>query len=218
MYTGIVAGAFPVRSVFRGDQALSYEVELPEPLRRGLQLGSSVSIDGVCQTVSGLEQGRVRFDAHAETLRVTSLSSLREGARVHVERSAVHGEENGGHVISGHVDGTAEVIAVEPSPENHVISFRVPEALSRYVFNKGFIALHGASLTVSDWAPAARSFRVFLIPETLRRTTFAEMKVGDQVNLEIDRHTQVLVDTIERTLERVIAGVVPELLAPTRER
>ena len=206
MYTGIVQGAFPVQRVVRKAQALTYAVELSDRLRSDLELGFSVSVDGVCQTVSGLEGSLVLFDAHQETLRVTTLGELSPGALVNVERSLRANQENGGHAISGHVDGTVEVTAVAASVDNHVLSLRAPEGLVKYIFNKGFVALHGASLTVSDWEPNQGTFNVYLIPETLRLTNFGQKRVGDRLNLEIDRQTQVLVDTIERTLRRVLAA------------
>ena len=206
MFTGIVQGAFPVRKIVRRDDALSYAVELPEALRADLKLGASVSIDGVCQTVARLEGALVHFDANDETLRVTTLGSLEDGALAHVERSARHGDENGGHVLSGHVDATAEIVGVERTNENLALVMRVPAPLARYVFNKGFIALQGASLTVNGWDEASQSFRVNLIPETIRLTTFGEKKVGDRVNLEIDRQTQVIVDTIDRAIRRALEG------------
>jgi len=206
MFTGIVQGAFPVRAIVRKGGALSYAVDLPEPLRAGLKLGASVSVDGVCQTVARLDGSLVHFDANDETLRVTTLGSLTEGALAHVERSARQGDENGGHVLSGHVDGTAQIAGVERTADNLALVVRVPTELSRYVFNKGFIALQGASLTVNRWDEEALTFRVNLIPETLRLTTFGDKSVGDRVNLEIDRQTQVIVDTIDRALRRALQG------------
>ncbi len=207
MYTGIVQGAFPVRAIVRKENAISFAVELPEELRGGLKRGASVSIDGVCQTVTRLEGPLVHFDASDETLRVTTLGSLALGALAHIERSARQGDENGGHAMAGHVDGTAEVVGVERSAENLALVLRVPIELSRYVFNKGFIALHGASLTVSGWDEVTRTFRVHLIPETLRLTTFGDKKVGDRLNLEIDRQTQVIVDTIDRAIRRALEAI-----------
>jgi riboflavin synthase len=204
MFTGIVQGAFPVRRVQRKPNALSYTVDLPESLRVDLRRGASVSVDGVCQTVAGFDGSLVQFDANDETLRVTTLGSLAEGSLAHLERSARQGDENGGHVLSGHVDGTAEIVGVDRTPENLALAVRVPAELGRYVFNKGFIALQGASLTVNGWDEDTLTFRVNLIPETLRLTTFGTKKVGDQVNLEIDRQTQVIVDTIDRALRRAL--------------
>lgn len=207
MFTGIVAGAFPVRRVVhKGTSALSYAVELPESLRGHLALGASVAVDGVCQTVAGLEGSLIFFDANDETLRVTTLGSLSDGALAHVERSARQGDENGGHVLSGHVDATAEILGVERTAENLALLVRVPTGLAPYVFNKGFIALQGASLTVNGWDETSRTFRVNLIPETIRLTTFGDKKVGDRVNLEIDRQTQVIVDTIDRAIRRAMQG------------
>ncbi len=213
MFTGIVQGAFPVREIVRKDRALSYAVELPESLRADLKLGASVAIDGVCQTVARLQGSLAHFDANDETLRVTTLGSLADGSLAHVERSARQGDENGGHVLSGHVDGTVEIVGVERTTENLALTFRVPAELSRYVFNKGFIALHGASLTVNRWDEASQTFRVHLIPETIRLTTFGEKKTGDRVNLEIDRQTQVIVDTIDRAVRRALQGRngIPEI-------
>jgi riboflavin synthase len=206
MFTGIVQGAFPVRAIVRRDGALSYAVDLPEALRADLKLGASVSVDGVCQTVARLDGSLVHFDANDETLRVTTIGALAEGALAHIERSARLGDENGGHVLSGHVDAAAEIVGVERSAENLALVVRVPIELSRYVFDKGFIALQGASLTVNRWDEASQTFRVNLIPETIRLTTFGEKKVGDRVNLEIDRQTQVIVDTIDRAIRRAIQG------------
>jgi riboflavin synthase len=204
MFTGIVQGSLPVRGIVRKDGALSYAVELPDWLRADLRLGASVSVDGVCQTVARLEGPLAYFDSNDETLRVTTLGSLFDGALAHIERSARQGDENGGHVLSGHIDGVAEIVGAERSANNLALTLRVPIELSRYVFNKGFIALHGASLTVSGWDEVSRIFRVHLIPETIRLTTFGEKKVGDRVNLEIDRQTQVLVDTIDRAVRRAL--------------
>jgi riboflavin synthase len=204
MFTGIVQGVFPVRRIQRKASSLSYAVDLPEDLRTGLKRGASVSVDGVCQTVAGVDGTLVLFDANDETLRVTTLGSLAEGALAHVERSVRQGDENGGHVVSGHVDGTAEIIGVDRTPENLALALRVPSELGRYVFNKGFIALQGASLTVNGWEESACTFRVNLIPETLRLTTFGQKQIGDRVNLEIDRQTQIIVDTIDRALRRAL--------------
>jgi riboflavin synthase len=209
MFTGIVQGAFPVRRIACKEDAMSYAVELPGELLAGLRRGASVAIDGVCQTVAEIDGSLVRFDANDETLRITTLGDLAEGSLAHAERSARQGDENGGHVLSGHVDGTAEIAAIERAGDNLALVVRVPPEFGKYIFNKGFIALHGASLTVNGWDSEANTFRVNLIPETIRLTTFGTKKAGDRVNLEIDRQTQIIVDTIERTLERTVLGRGP---------
>lgn len=175
-------------------------VALPAELRIGLELGASVGIDGVCLSVTALDGDAVSFDAMQETLSRTTLGRLKTGMSVNVERSAKGQAEIGGHVVSGHIDGLAEIIGIERPENNHVLRLRVPETQRPYVFNKGFVALNGCSLTVSNLDVSRGEFDVWLIPETLRRTTFADKGVGDVINLEVDRQTQVIVDTVTRFL------------------
>lgn len=200
MYTGIVAGCFPVVRLDARPGLTSLAVALPDVLREDLALGASVGIDGVCLSVTALESDLVWFDAMQETLSRTTLGRLRAGMQVNVERSAKGQAEIGGHVVSGHVDGLAEIIGIDCPENNHVIRVRVPEPQRPYVFNKGFVALNGCSLTVSNLDVARGEFEVWLIPETLRRTTFMGKQAGDVLNLEVDRQTQVIVDTVTRFL------------------
>lgn len=206
MFSGIVQGKFPARHVVHKASSLSYAVELPDALRVDLQRGASVAVDGVCQTVARLDGALAYFDVLQETLRVTTLSELREGALVHVERSLRAQQEIGGHAISGHVDTTVEIVDVIASGDSHTLTLRVPPEFAKYVFNKGFVALHGASLTVGAWDEGARTFNVYLIPETLRLTTLGQKKLGERLNLEIDRNTQVLVDTVERSVRAALSA------------
>jgi riboflavin synthase len=115
---------------------------------------------------------------------------------VNVERSHRPGMEIGGHIVSGHVDGTAKIVRVEQPANNYVITLAIPEAWMKYVFPKGFLALNGVSLTVAEADKKNHTITVYLIPETLRRTSFAQKKVGDLVNFEVDRQTQAIVDTV----------------------
>lgn len=200
MYTGIVHGAYPVVRIERRPGLHSLVVELPAVLLQDLHVGASVGLDGVCMTVTALDGNRVYFDAMQETLSLTTLGELKEGDRVNVERSAAQGVEIGGHIIAGHVDGMAEIVAVDTPENNRIVTYRLPAALMKYVFRKGFIGVNGCSLTVADIDRDAGTFRVFLIPETLRVTTHGEKSVGDRVNIEVDRQTQVIVDTVERVL------------------
>jgi riboflavin synthase len=175
----------------------------------------------VCLTVTAIAPDGVAFDAIEETQRRSTLGRLRQGDRVNVERSARAGGEVGGHELSGHVDGTAEIVAVERPPGNHVITFRAARELMRYVFSKGFIALDGCSLTVvdvdRDAGPGANgTFTVHLIPETLRVTTFGDKGPGDRVNLEIERRTQVIVDTVRDLAHEMVRDVLREEFAAAR--
>jgi len=196
MYTGIVTGTFPIVTLERRAASATLAVALDADHLEDLQLGASVALDGVCMTVTKIDTDRAWFDASGETLRLTSLGTRQEGDVVNVERSAKAGGEVGGHAMSGHIDGMAEVVAVQRSDENTVITFRLPPALRRYVFNKGYLGLNGCSLTVANLDKAAGTFDVHLIPETLRLTTFDRTQAGDQTNVEIDRQTQIIVDTV----------------------
>lgn len=206
MYTGIVTGTFPIAGLTRRPGLATFAVELDERHLDGLAPGASVNLDGVCMTVTRIEGRCAWFDAALETLQRTTLGQVADGRRVNVERSARAGAEVGGHPLSGHVDDTAEVVAIDRPENNCVLTFELPEAYRRYVFNKGFIALNGCSLTVGDLDRATGRFKVYLIPETLRLTTFGEVQVGDRVNFEIDRQTQVIVDTVREAL----AGAMSE--------
>ena len=212
MFTGIVQGACPVTRITDRPGLRTITLDLPAALREGLEIGASVAVSGVCLTVTTLDGGAVSFDAIDETLRLTNLGRLRDGDRVNVERSARAGVEIGGHELSGHVDGTAEIVALDRPPGNHVVTFRAPHELMRYVFTKGFIALDGCSLTVVDVDRDAATFTVHLIPETLRVTTFGAKGMGDRVNLEVERRTQVIVDTIRDLARDIVRDVLREQL------
>ena len=200
MYTGIVQGAFAITSVQRKPGLHTLTMELPDHLLADLAIGASVGVDGVCLTVAALQGRSVSFDVMQQTLSVTTLGTLVEGDRVNIERSAKQGVEIGGHMISGHVDGCAEVVAVQQPENNRFVSYRVPEQSMKYIFQKGFIGLNGCSLTVADVDRRAHTFTVCFIPETLRVTTHGDKRQGDRVNFEIDRQTQAIVETVENFL------------------
>lgn len=204
MFTGIVQTCASITSLQTKPGLIQFGVEFSEPLHNRLHIGASVAIDGVCLTVVRTASNEVFFDVMDETIRKTTLGTLEKGRRVNVERSASLGDELGGHLISGHVSGTADIVNVEKPENNHVVTFRVSPEYMKYIFPKGFIALDGASLTIVDVDKAACTFTVWLIPETLRVTTFGFKRVGDQVNLEIDSRTQVIVETVEGLLPTLI--------------
>lgn len=196
MFTGIVKGHYPVTRLTDANGVRSFSVSLPFDLRAGLQHGASVAVAGVCLTVTRVAGEDVWFDAMGETLAKTTLGALSLLDTVNVERSLKMGDELGGHLLSGHVDATAEIVA----RDGERMTFRVDPALMPYILPKGFIALDGCSLTVVD--PKDDTFAVHFIPETLRLTTFGARKAGERVNLEIDRQTQAIVETVHRHLAR----------------
>lgn len=208
MYTGIVQGAFLVTAVTDKPGLKTITVTLAEPLMAELTLGASIAVDGVCLTVTGFEGLNVDFDIMQQTLVSTTLADLQSGSQVNVERSAKQGVEIGGHLLSGHIDTMAEVVAIEEPENNRFVTYQLPAELMKYVFEKGFIALNGCSLTVAKVNRTEHNFTVCYIPETLRVTTHGAKQLGDKVNIEIERQTQTIVDTVERLLSQQ-----PELLS-----
>lgn len=202
MYSGIIQGHYPITAVKHQPGLLTFAVEFPPSLMQNLKLGASVAIDGVCQTVAKIDGQQVFFDAMQETLDKTTLGNLHEQDSVNVERSLRYGDENGGHELSGHVDGRLTIIDIERLEHNYILTLQAPENYRKYIFNKGFLAIHGASLTVSDYQPKQGLFKVYLIPETLRLTNLEHFSKGDELNFEIDRRTQVIVDTVENYLSK----------------
>ena len=222
MFTGIVQGIATVASLTQRPGLTSFALEFPPGFADGLALGASVAVDGVCLTVTRLEgDSRASFDVMQQSLGLTTLAALREGHRVNVERAARDGAEIGGHPLSGHVDFMATLAEVRRPENNHVLRLEVPAPWMRYVFAKGYIAVNGASLTVAECGKApggAGWFEVWLIPETLRMTTFGEKAVGDRVNIEIERQAQVFVDTVREALEERLGPLLPALEGLLRQQ
>ena len=199
MYSGIVKGVAPVSSLDRFQDSLSYSVEMPLSWLDGLVTGASVSIDGVCQTVVRIEENNVFFDVISETLRLTTLSDLKVGQRVNVERSLRLGDEIGGHALAGHISDTVVIEKVVATPENRQLTISCDAKWMPYLLPKGFVAVDGASLTIGEVEPEGR-FTLHLIPETLRLTTLGWKGEGDRLNLEIDAQTQAIVHTVRNVL------------------
>ncbi|HEY1476028.1 MAG TPA: riboflavin synthase [Pseudolabrys sp.] len=193
MFTGIVTDVGEVRSVKpRADNLHRITIFCRYP-RADIVQGASIACSGVCLTVvdTGEEEGRTWFavDAAAETLALTTVGRWRHGGRVNLERSLKLGDELGGHLVAGHVDGLAHVIAREDMTENGPVvmarfALRAPMELARFIAPKGSVALDGVSLTVNE--VEGDTFSVLIIPHTLAVTTFGALRQGDDVNLEID--------------------------------
>ncbi len=199
MFTGITRGTFPVTRVERKPDLLRFAVSLPGALLEGLQLGASVAIEGVCQTVVAIDGHEVLFEAIRETLDKTTLGELAKGGLVSVERSYRIGDELGGHEVAGHVTGMGLLDAVRREGDVCDLRIAVPKSWMRYILPKGFIAVDGSSLTVGETDPEG-AFFVHLIPETLRLTNLGRKRQGDRVNIELDARTVAIVDTVERVL------------------
>ena len=201
MYTGIVQAMLPITTIDKKPGLMSFGFNLPMEMRDGLELGASVAVNGCCFTVTEIQDKTVLFDAIAETLALTNIKYLRSGTEVNIERSAKSDAEVGGHVLSGHIVDVAAVVSVENTENNRRITFQGNADWMKYVFNKGFLAVNGCSLTVAAIDRELNQFSINLIPETLRRTNFVLLQIGDEVNIEIESQTQVIVDTVERVME-----------------
>lgn len=221
MFTGIVQGVARVAAIEDRSGLRRLRLAFAPGFDSGLQLGASVAVDGVCLTVTALHDGAADFDAMQQTLALTTLGTLRVGGTVNVERAARQDAEVGGHVLSGHVDVQGRLAALHTPENNHVLRIALPAPWMRYVFAKGYIAVDGASLTVAEAARDADGsgwFEVWLIPETLRVTTFGTKRVGDAFNIEIERQTQVIVDTVRAAVDERLGPLLPALRAFARER
>ena len=222
MFTGIVQGVARVESIEAREGLHTLTLALPKDFDGELAIGASVACDGVCLTVTERPApDRARFDVMAQTLSLTTLGALRPGSKLNVERAAKEGAEVGGHPLSGHVDVSARIAEIRRPDNNHVLRFALPAPWMRYVFAKGYIGVNGCSLTVAE-AQRERDgsgwFEVWLIPETLRMTSFGDKQVGDAVHIEIERSTQVVVDTVRDALEEKLGPLLPLLEELARER
>ncbi|MDN6549616.1 MAG: riboflavin synthase subunit alpha [Enterobacterales bacterium] len=199
MFTGIVQGTAPVVSIDEKSNFSTHVVKFPQELLPDLELGASVAHNGCCLTVTKVEGDLVSFDLMKETLRITNLGDVAVGSVVNLERAAKFNDEIGGHLMSGHIICTAEIVKILTSENNRQIWFKMPNPeLMKYVLHKGFIGIDGISLTIGEVTKSR--FCVHLIPETLQRTTLGVKRLGDKVNIEIDPQTQAVVDTVERVL------------------
>ncbi|MDX1692568.1 MAG: riboflavin synthase subunit alpha [Ketobacteraceae bacterium] len=200
MFTGIVQGLATVEAIEKKPGLHRVSLRLPTGLEKDIVTGASIAVNGVCMTVTGQHQAVVHFDAMAETLGLTSLGDLKEGDPVNVERSARQGDEIGGHLVSGHVDGMATIVDVAATENNRRVTYKMPDWAMVYLFKKGFIALDGCSLTIADIDREQHCLTVCYIPETLRMTVHGQRGKGDRVNFEIDRQTQAIVETVRNLL------------------
>ena len=183
MFTGIVTDVGRVRAVRETNRDRRFEIETAFDTAT-IEMGASVSHAGCCLTVVDKGPGWLAVEVSGETLSKTTLGDWAEGRRVNLERAARLGDELGGHIVSGHVDGVGEVVSVTPEGGSHRIAIRVPRPLHRYIAPKGSITVEGVSLTVNEVEDDV--FGVNLIPHTWEVTTLGGLSAGSRVNLEID--------------------------------
>ena len=195
MFTGIVAGTAPIVEIGGDDTVRTFSVDL-NGFDSDLDIGASVSLDGVCMTVVNSDNGIVSFDAIYETLDRTTLSDRKVGDLLNVERSLRLGDELGGHILSGHIIGTAEILKRDEVGDGVDFLISIPDGCNQFILEKGYIAVDGMSLTVGKCH--GDGFFLHIIPETLRITSIGSKSVGDLVNIEIDSKTQAVVEAMIR--------------------
>ena len=202
MFTGIVQGKGRILSISEGESVWKFVIALPDV--QGLARGASVAINGVCLTATEIDGSNVAFDVIQETLQRTNLSNLSVEDTVNVERSLKMGDELGGHLLSGHIMGLGDITHKATVGEGVDMTVEAPSSMMKYVHEKGYIGLNGASLTIGN--VEGNRFNIHLIPETLRLTTFETVAIGDAINIEIDAMTQTVVATVERMMKQERAG------------
>jgi len=210
MFTGIIEELGTITRIERSADAARLTVRGPIAVQ-GVKHGDSIAVSGVCLTVVDFDDESFTADVMAQTLAMSTLAEASEGRGVNLERAALVGDRLGGHIVQGHIDGTAQVLEIRPGEAWRVIRFSLDEAHAPLVVDKGSIAVDGVSLTVSDLVdePAGSWFEVSLIPETLASTTLGEREVGDFVNIETD----ILARHVERMLRLDAHRSLPSSLA-----
>ena len=184
MFTGIVQAVGTIERVDEIPEGRRFEIGCPLLEPASWNIGDSIAVSGGCLTAVALSTHGFAVDLSAETLAKTRLGELEAGSRVNLEPALKMSDRLGGHFVTGHVDGLAELVSSRPSGDSRIDRYRVPAHLSRFIASKGSVTLDGVSLTVN--AVDASEFEINLIPHTLKVTTLGALKPGDRVNLEID--------------------------------
>ena len=198
MFTGIVSGKGHVQKIIKSKDFVSLIIKAPKGFSRNLTKGASVSVNGVCLTVKKGKTDILEFDVIEETLQKTNLKDISKSSKVNLERSMTARTEIGGHLVSGHIHGTGEVLKVINRQATKDLQIKIPTSLREYFFYKGYVALNGCSLTIGKVLKT--SFYIHLIPETVSVTTFKDIKKGDLINIEIEQATINTVETVKRVM------------------
>jgi riboflavin synthase len=197
MFTGLIAELGRITAIEKGESSAVFTVAAPGLISQ-IALGDSVAVNGVCLTATSIAGETFTADVMVQTLAVTSLAQLAVGSPVNLELAALLNTRMGGHMVQGHVDGVATVVALTPGEKWAQFDITVPEKLAKYIVNQGSICLDGVSLTVGEVNDANNVVTVWLIPETLERTNLSSLKPGDLINVEVD----VLAKYVERLLAK----------------
>ena len=200
MFTGIVSGKGHVQKIVRYEDYISLIIKAPKDFSKNLIKGASVAVNGVCLTVKKGNTDILEFDVIEETLQKTNLKDISKSSKVNLERSMTTKTEIGGHLVSGHIHGTGEVLKVINRQATKDLQIKIPTSLREYFFYKGYVALDGCSLTIGKVLKT--SFYIHLIPETVSVTTFKDIKKGDLINIEVEQSTINTVETVKKIMSQ----------------
>ena len=198
MFSGIVQSLGTIVSIEETSEIVTLEVQASEDFTKGLKVGDSVAVDGVCLTLTKSESDRMFFDAVPETLNKTIIKSYKKETKVNLEPSLRFNDSVGGHIVSGHIHTTGHINQVEIHGDAKDIVIDAGADWGKFLFEKGYIGINGCSITLGEITEGR--FIVHLIPETLRATNLDNLVYGNQVNLEFDQNTITIVETTERIL------------------
>ena len=194
MFTGLVQDVATIRGIERGEDSSILTIQTN--LAQSMGVGDSISINGVCLTATRIVSNLITVDVMVQTLKLSNLGRVEVGARVNAELATRVDARLGGHIVQGHVDGVAKIVANEPGEKWQRFAISIPGNLLKYVVNQGSICVDGVSLTVGNVEDSLHEVTMWLIPETLAKTTLGSKSVGDDVNIEVD----VLAKYVERLM------------------
>ena len=197
MFTGLIQAVGQVAAIERQESSARLEISSKE-IAAQIAQGDSVSINGTCLTVVSFDESKFAVDVMVQTLNLTSTGSLEVGSAVNLELATRTADRLGGHIVQGHVDGVAEVVAISTDSQWTRMDLSIPKDLMKYVVAQGSICVEGVSLTVGELNDPADQISVWLIPETLAKTNLSHKQVGDPLNIEVD----VLAKYVERLIAR----------------
>lgn len=197
MFTGLIEAICTIKTVRQAGNSIVLTIDL-EKLADEAKTGDSIAVNGICLTITQLQNNLASFDVSSETIAKSTLGKLRPASHVNIERSLKANDRFGGHFVLGHVDGTARIETINKSGEFADIKFTAGTELLKSIIIKGSIAVDGISLTIASIDPD--SFSVSIIPETLKRTTLSKAKIGDLVNIETD----IIIKTIKKRLDEIL--------------
>ena len=197
MFTGLIQYVGKVAKIEQADTSARLSITCP-PITTEIKVGDSVSVNGVCLTVTEFDNNSFAVDVMVQTLNLSSIGKLVVADAVNLELATKSQDRLGGHIVQGHVDGLAQIVAITQEPKWQRVDLKLPDKLMKYVVAQGSIALDGVSLTVGELADAKNQVTVWLIPETLANTNLAGKKVDDYLNVEVD----VIAKYVERLIAR----------------